>query len=209
MLDTIGALHLKILQYLMAPHMASNIIANIQYAIEEEEEEYEKYIHSYLNYTNGIIRCSGEEWSTIERLKSIWEAYLVLEKMRAGNRFDFEINIEDIVRVGFLPSLTVVTFLRSFIKSTLYKSSSEIRLLMDVKIEDTNSAVVKIECSIKDSEINHSDLQAGDDSLCLEWVYQKINIIQNRKYTKPDKMPIISETNHGLIVLNSIKIPIK
>ncbi|MEP7197050.1 MAG: histidine kinase [Saprospiraceae bacterium] len=149
----------KSLNALMNPHFIFNCLNNIQYLINDDKK---LAANQYLGIFSKLIRQNMENISndliSLEKEMMLIENYLLLEKLRFEDKFDFKIILDPIVDTAIIqvPPLLIQPLVENSIKHGIFQSeqSKGFILVSISKSED------KIVITIEDNGVgldDHSD----------------------------------------------------
>lgn len=119
--DQIIELQLKSFKNQLDPHFTFNLFNTIAYKIQmESPESYEAFVE-FSNFIRKTLLSSDSITRTIEEEVSKLESYLKLEKLRFGNKINYQISIDDNVDQEFqIPKMILQTFVENAIKHGLH-----------------------------------------------------------------------------------------
>ncbi|MGZ4062541.1 MAG: tetratricopeptide repeat-containing sensor histidine kinase [Bacteroidia bacterium] len=85
----------KLLRSQMNPHFIFNALQAIQnYILKHDQKEAVKYLSSFANITRSVLENSRMELISLRKEVTLLDNYLQLQKLRFGNRFDYNIHID-------------------------------------------------------------------------------------------------------------------
>lgn len=89
-------LELQAIRAQINPHFIFNCLNSIHYCIQQQQSERAgDYLLKFSFLTRRILENSSKRLITLEEDIDILKAYLDLEKLRSGDRFNYEIEIDD------------------------------------------------------------------------------------------------------------------
>ena len=109
----ISAIRLKAI-----PHFHANVLAAIEYFVmNNSAEEATKYLKLYSDFTNETLQNIDQPARTVEEETEYIRKYLELEKLRYGERLQYDISVaDDVNRQVLLPTMLLHTFCQNAIK---------------------------------------------------------------------------------------------
>ncbi|MDU1856163.1 MAG: histidine kinase [Clostridium baratii] len=198
------ACQLKALQSQINPHFLFNVLNSISaLAIIEEAPKTQEVIFNLSNMLRYTLKKADKVVSIEEELKYI-ESYLALQKVRFGDRLNYQIDVSDNVKNQKIPFMSIQTFVENSIVHGL-EGKEEGGIINIFSKEDENSYTL----CIKDNGtgITENILNGLKDE--LEYRYGKdldkigINNVNKRmaKYYGDDyKIEIESKVREGTLV---------
>ena len=198
------ACKLKALQAQINPHFLFNVLNSISaLAIIEEAPKTQEVIFNLSNMLRYTLKKADKVVSIEEELKYI-ESYLALQKVRFGDRLNYQIDVSDNVKNQKIPFMSIQTFVENSIVHGL-EGKEEGGIINIFSKEDENSYTL----CIKDNGtgITENILNGLKDE--LEYRYGKdldkigINNVNKRmaKYYGDDyKIEIESKVREGTLV---------
>ncbi|MBX7050537.1 MAG: histidine kinase [Flavobacteriales bacterium] len=89
-------LELQAIRAQIHPHFIFNCLNSIHYCIQQHQtEKASDYLLKFSFLTRRILENSGKKLITLEEDLDILKAYLELERLRSGDRFTYEIHLEE------------------------------------------------------------------------------------------------------------------
>ena len=198
------ACKLKALQAQINPHFLFNVLNSISaLAIIEEAPKTQEVIFNLSNMLRYTLKKADKVVSIEEELKYI-ESYLALQKVRFGDRLNYQIDVSDNIKNQKIPFMSIQTFVENSIVHGL-EGKEEGGIINIFSKEDENSYTL----CIKDNGtgITENILNGLKDE--LEYRYGKdldkigINNVNKRmaKYYGDDyKIEIESKVREGTLV---------
>lgn len=198
------ACKLKALQAQINPHFLFNVLNSISaLAIIEEAPKTQEVIYNLSNMLRYTLKKADKVVSIEEELKYI-ESYLALQKVRFGDRLNYQIDVSDNIKNQKIPFMSIQTFVENSIVHGL-EGKEEGGIINIFSNEDEDSYIL----CIKDNGtgITENILNGLKDE--LEYRYGKdldkigINNVNKRmaKYYGDDyKIEIESKVREGTLV---------
>ncbi|MDR1199665.1 MAG: histidine kinase, partial [Prevotellaceae bacterium] len=171
------------------PHFNANVLAGIEYYIMNfSKEEANRYLSMYSSFTSITLNDVDRHARTLEQEIQYIELYLNLEKMRFGDNFEFNIEMDnDVDRKIMLPNMILHTHCENAIKHGLRAKKD--KGLLNVRIlslHNTGEIIIIIE----DNGIGREDaklLQTQGNRQGLNILSQQIqlyNQMNDKKITQ-------------------------
>ena len=100
------------------PHFHANVLAAIEYFVmNNSAEEAAKYLKLYSDFTNETLQNIDQPARTVGEETEYIRKYLELEKLRYGERLQYDISIaHDVNRQALLPTMLLHTYCQNAIK---------------------------------------------------------------------------------------------
>lgn len=146
----------------MQPHFLFNSLNSVTELIESDRSNAAKMTQQLSDLYREILENSKQTTASLKSEISIVRKYLELEKVRFGDRLNFEINISEDSREVYLPSLILQTLVENSIKHGISKLVDGGEVLVNVRKEGENLFQVSIENS---GETLASNLGSGGTGL--------------------------------------------
>jgi len=123
---------LHVLKNQMQPHFLFNSLNSLAELIESDKEYASTMTQNLSDLYREILVNSTHQLSTVQSELSIINKYLILEKLRFGNRLNYK--VDDILNSDsiFIPSLMLQTLVENAVKHGVARSTSE--SLVHVKV---------------------------------------------------------------------------
>jgi len=112
-------LEMMALRAQMNPHFIFNCLTSIQYHIvRADTRKANHYLHKFSTLIRQILQHSTDSLIALEEEIKILELYLELEKLRLGERMEYNIHVSDALRQGnqAIPVMIVQPFVENAIK---------------------------------------------------------------------------------------------
>lgn len=198
----------------MNPHFLYNTLNSIQDLILKADiKKTNYYLTKFSSLMRNILEFSEEEkivlFEEVEMLKN----YLELEKLRFGDDFTFNIEVDASININnvFVPSLVVQPFVENAIKHGLLHKKGEKKLNIEFKQKD-GEIVITIEdngVGRKRSEEINSRAQIKRKSFASKAVQKRLSLLNNRNKDSQISVEVVDlmldEKAAGTIVILTIK----
>lgn len=135
-LNKIGELKLTALRSVMNPHFIFNALNSIQYFIARNDRKNAlSYLSTFSKLVRGILTHSVDNKVKLAEELEMLRHYVILERMRFENKFDFDIQIEDGLDPDAIeiPSLLIQPYVENAILHGLYNKEGQGMLRITVK----------------------------------------------------------------------------
>ncbi len=109
----------QVLRSQMNPHFIFNVLGSIQnFMLQNENREASKFLSQFASLTRGTLNNSVAETISLADEISMLKNYVELEKMRSGNKFDFNIIYSNDLEVDLIriPPMLIQPFVENSIK---------------------------------------------------------------------------------------------
>lgn len=125
---------IKLLESQFNPHFIFNTLEMLKYMIKANDNSAEKVILSMSRILRYSIDNSIRTITLVEDIKYIQD-YLMIQKFRFGNKFDYSINMNDECKTHIIPKLIIQPIVENSIKYG-FKSKDYLIINVDVTIEE-------------------------------------------------------------------------
>lgn len=125
---------IKLLESQFNPHFIFNTLEMLKYMIKANDNSAEKVILSMSRILRYSIDNTIRTTKLVEDIKYIQD-YLMIQKFRFGNKFDYSINISNECETHIIPKLIIQPIVENSIKYG-FKSKDYLTINVDVKIEE-------------------------------------------------------------------------
>ncbi len=148
----VAQLQLKALRSQMNPHFVFNSLAAIQYYINSNDlETSERYLVKFSKLIRTFFELSGKNEILIADEIMLLENYLIIEKLRFKNKFEYQINIDSLIDIKQtkIPTMLLQPIVENAINHGLFNRETPGNLWIDfLKINSKEMHV-----SIKDNGV--------------------------------------------------------
>lgn len=110
---------LRVLQSQMEPHFLFNTLANIQGLIDQQPEQAKAMIQALTTLLRRNLHQVRSDWSTLNEELALVSAYLEIQQIRMGERLQWQINLDDELRLFELPPLVLQPLVENAIRHGL------------------------------------------------------------------------------------------
>lgn len=187
-------LNQRLLRSQMNPHFIFNALGSIQnYIYLNEPDEAAKYLSNFSKLMRDILESSATETIPLEQELSIVENYLILQKIRKEDTFNFEINNDCKLEIELPPMLA-----QPFIENAVKHAFKSINYLGEIKVSySTNKTFLII--SVEDNGIGYNTNKFSESdhkSMAVDLTQKRLNLF---KYKNIHSSLVISDrSNQGL-----------
>jgi TPR repeat protein/two-component sensor histidine kinase len=195
----------KLLRTQMNPHFIYNSLQAIQnFILKRDEKEAVRYLSSFASVTRNVLENSRMEAIPVQKEIALLENYLQLQKLRFGNRFEYQIQVDDKIdrEHAIIPPMLAQPFIENAIEHGMHGIESGGQIDVNYYIEK-NSLVIEV----KD---NGSGMQYSDPptrkhrSLALAITKERIALMNKKAKKKVDFS--ISEAFPGTSERKGVKV---
>ena len=152
---------LALIQEQVKPHFLYNTLDIIIMLIEmNRSKEASRVTHKLANYYKNSLSGS-EEIITIDREKQIISDYLELQTMRYGDKFSYEIDIDDAVKQSEIPKMTLQPLVENAIYHGIKNKSDWGKIIVTGTLETNETGEEYVKLSVSDDGIG-----IAADELC-------------------------------------------
>jgi len=137
-------LKLKAFRSQMNPHFIFNSLSGIQYYITTSNKKQAlDYLSQFSKLMRFYLKYFEKESVSLKDETAMLDTYLKLQKMRYGNRFSYEINLEksSINKEAVIPSFVLQTFFENIIEMAVYNQYKKCSLKVLFKVKSSKVIV--------------------------------------------------------------------
>lgn len=99
--------HLKMLQAQIEPHFLFNTLSNILSLIDRRPEDAKLMLSSLTDYLRGSLHRTRDHATTVGEELDLVSAYLAIQKIRMGERLNYQLHCDTSLREHTLPPLII------------------------------------------------------------------------------------------------------
>jgi sensor histidine kinase YesM len=193
---------LEALKNQLNPHFLFNTFSTLISLIPENQELAELYARNLSNVYRYILTMHDNELATIEEELNFINAYLFMVKIRFDNKVSLDINIEEKVKVFYIPSFSLQLLVENAIKHNIISSKRPLKILIN-NIE--NKLCVKNNLQKKASAENSTGIGLNNIISRYKFLSHEIVEIICTDSEFVVKLPIIFENDKSKDKLQNIE----
>ena len=129
---------LKLLQSHINPHFLYNALNSIAGLAHDDADKTEKMALSLSDLFRYSINKKGEKMSTVNEEVTMVQNYLDIEKIRFGNRLQFSLQVEELMKEEKIPMYMLQPLIENAIKHGVSKIGGEAKVGLEIKKEKEN-----------------------------------------------------------------------
>ena len=198
----------KALQLQLNPHFIYNSIANLQGLISQgENTKSMSYLSSFSKLLRNTLELNRQDFITLEDEISSLNNYLILQKMRFENRFDYEIDLCD--DCDGKEILVPPMLLQPFVENSIEHGFKQISYKGIIKIsfkKQNEKLLIEIDDNGNGFQIN--EIKSDKKSLSKLIIQERLDVLfnQNKKESNLEIIPKKDNEEKGFLV--KIRIPL-
>jgi signal transduction histidine kinase len=141
---------LQMMQAQIEPHFLFNTLASVQHLVETEPPAASRMLSDLIKYLRAAMPQMRGQGTTLGREADLARAYLSIQRVRTGNRFEFSVDIPEVLRQEPFPPMMLLTLVENAVKHGFetHSRSGEIRVIaqagdrdLAVTVEDTGAGL--------------------------------------------------------------------
>ncbi|MBU3143247.1 sensor histidine kinase [Clostridium sp. CF012] len=178
---------LKQLEAQFNPHFLFNTLEMLKYMIKIDEKSSTKIIVSMANLLRYSINTNFNKVKIVDDIKYI-EDYLIIQKFRFEDNFDFLINLDEVAEKCLIPKLVIQPIIENSIKYG-FETKEYLKINIDCRIEKNNLVISILDTGEGMSYEKLSELSKFMDKdenstnhIGLYNVQKRINLMYGRSY---------------------------
>jgi signal transduction histidine kinase len=107
---------LQLMQAQIEPHFLFNTLASVQHLVDADPAVASSMLGDLIKYLRAAMPQMREQGTTVGREAELVRAYLAIQRVRIGNRFDFSIDIPEFLRERPFPPMMLLTLAENAVK---------------------------------------------------------------------------------------------
>jgi hypothetical protein len=135
---------LQLMQAQIEPHFLFNTLASVQHLVETEPPAASRMLGDLIKYLRAAMPQMREQGTTLGREAELARAYLSIQRLRTGSRFEFNIDVPESLRQEPFPPMMVLTLVENAVKHGFEKhaGSGQIRVTANAAGRDLEVTVL-------------------------------------------------------------------
>ncbi len=197
----ISNLQRSALQAQMNPHFIFNCLNAIQnYIMQNEKLEAMEYLNRFAKLIRQNLHASAENKIRLDDELSMLDNYIILEKMRFQQKFDYAITISDSVDISsvYIPPLLIQPFVENAIIHGV--ASLSYHGMVGIYIEKTND-IIRITISDNGNGMEKNKAKTPHKSLGMSITQKRLAFI-NQQHSDLYKIETTSDENGTTITID-------
>lgn len=139
---------LQLMQAQIEPHFLFNTLASVQHLVETDPPAASRMLSDLIKYLRAAMPQMREQGTTLDREVELARAYLSIQRVRTGNRFEFTVDVPEPLRQEPFPPMMLLTIAENAVKHGFeaHSQPGEIRVTarandadLIVAVEDTGA----------------------------------------------------------------------
>jgi sensor histidine kinase YesM len=107
---------LQLMQAQVEPHFLFNTLANVQHLVETDPPEAGRVLESLIQYLRAALPQMRESTTNLGRELDMARAFLEINRVRMGSRFDFAIDVPDTLKGCAFPPMMLISLVENAVK---------------------------------------------------------------------------------------------
>ncbi len=107
---------LQLLQAQVEPHFLFNTLANVQHLTDTDPALASQMLGSLIRYLRAALPRMREQASTLAREIEMVRAYLEIQRVRMGDRLQFDIDVPDALLADAMPPMMLISLVENAVK---------------------------------------------------------------------------------------------
>lgn len=182
----VSELQLALVRNQLEPHFILNAINSIIYSVSfGEKDQASDSLRCFSSMYRDLVLSAGESRRSIENELAFCENYLTLEKMRFGDKFDYDVKVSETVDLKkFIPKFLIQIHAENAVKHGLAPLESGGLLTIDLKNDKNDLAIEITDNGIgreKSSEVDKGT--TGKGLATMNELYSLYSKLYNEKIT--------------------------
>lgn len=180
----ISELQLALVRNQLDPHFTLNVINSIIYSIEtSNKRKAGDGLRRFANLYRNLLMSAGSTQSKISEELDFCNDYLLLEKMRFGDKFNFHISIsDDVSRDALIPKLIIQIHAENAVKHGLSEMESGGLLDIDLRLIENELRIIITDNGIgREESGKQKKISTGKGLGIMDELYSVYNRIYDDK----------------------------
>jgi sensor histidine kinase YesM len=185
----------------MNPHFIFNCLNSVQrFVINNDVKGVNAYLSAFASLIRQTLENSGKPDISLKKELQYLETYIIIEQMRSGGNFDYEINVENNIDLTdvYIPNMIIQPFVENSILYGL-KGKPEIRGRLRLVVSKEKELIFVVEdngVGIKNS-IQSQEAGEKDHESMGHAITEKRIALYNSSHEKKIKLQIVDRSDAG------------
>jgi LytS/YehU family sensor histidine kinase len=132
---------LQLMQAQIEPHFLFNTLASVQHLVETDPPAASVMLNDLIKYLRAAMPQLREQGTTLGREAELARAYLSIQRVRTGGRFEFAIDVPEALRGEPFPSMMLLTLVENAVKHGFERQSQSGEIRVTAKAGDRDLTV--------------------------------------------------------------------
>lgn len=139
------------------PHFNANVLAGIEYYVmNNSADEATRYLKLYADFNNRVLVDIDRPARTVEEEVDDVRTYLELERLRYGDRLQYDITVyDDVDRNVLLPNMLLHTYCQNAIKHGITHKAEGGHIAVTIRKSSENAGFIEV--SVKDDGVGREE----------------------------------------------------
>jgi sensor histidine kinase YesM len=129
---------LQLMQAQIEPHFLFNTLASVQHLVETEPPAASRMLGDLIKYLRAAMPQMREQGTTLGREAELAQAYLSIQRLRTGSRFEFNIDVPESLRQEPFPPMMLLTLVENAVKHGFEKHGGPGEIRVAANAADTD-----------------------------------------------------------------------
>jgi hypothetical protein len=136
---------LQLMQAQIEPHFLFNTLASVQHLVETEPPAASRMLGDLIKYLRAAIPQMREQGTTVGREADLARAYLSIQRVRSGCRFEFTVDVPESLRQEPFPPVMLLTLVENSVKHGFETHSQIGEIRVAARAQGDNLAVTVLD----------------------------------------------------------------
>ncbi|MGE0635471.1 MAG: histidine kinase [Bacteroidia bacterium] len=190
------------------PHFLFNALGSVQgfFYDKTDPNKAAGYLSRLSKLMRQILENTFDNQVSLAEEKTLMENYLEIQKVRMGNRFDYEIEMDDDLRDVLIPSMITQPFLENAVEHG-FKELSDRKGKINILISEVDNA---LQIKIQDNGTGLSEKKEPSEhkSRAMDITWERLKLLGKTKKKNANFEVIDNAANGGVGVTVLINLPI-
>lgn len=190
------------------PHFLFNALGSVQgfFYDKTDPNKAAGYLSRLSKLMRQILENTFDNQVSLAEEKTLMENYLEIQKVRMGNRFDYEIEMDDDLRDVLIPSMITQPFLENAVEHG-FKELSDRKGKISILISEVDNA---LQMKIEDNGTGLSEKKEPSEhkSRAMDITWERLKLLGKTKKKNANFEVIDNAANGGVGVTVLINLPI-
>ncbi len=190
------------------PHFLFNALGSVQgfFYDKSDPNKAAGYLSRLSKLMRQILENTLDNQVSLAEEKTLMENYLEIQKVRMGNRFDYEIEMDDDLRDVLIPSMITQPFLENAVEHG-FKELSDRKGKINILITEVDNA---LQIKIEDNGTGLSEKKEPSEhkSRAMDITWERLKLLGKTKKKNANFEVIDNTANGGVGVTVLINLPI-
>jgi hypothetical protein len=182
------------------PHFLFNILNSIHCFVRTEPERAEQTIEILSEIMRSVLAFSDKDTVALNKELNIVEKYLLIEKIRYSEQFDYQIHIDPACQSVMIPPFSVQPLVENAIKHAVDSQFDPVLIVVNVKIVN-NQLLIEV---LDDGPGLNKQSQSTGLGIAMKNIKSRLSIL----YGQSSELVLKNRATKGAMAVINIPLPV-